>query len=213
MRWVVGLALAVGSLGLPQPLCAQPLPAERASGPDGSPLWTSNPILADSLARVARGSDLWRQALASLVRSDRRAIILTPDQVVVSDQPDGQDSRPFDPGVIAEVSPVVGEGARVDTVLVVVNLPLLQQLHDRAGSLPAELESDLDRILVHELYGHAFPYLLAGDLSGRCADPGPRERAADACAIRRENAVRAELGLGRRVDHGVEGLALARRHY
>jgi hypothetical protein len=70
---------------------------------------------------------------------------------------------------------------------------------------------DLDRILVHEIYGHAVPYLLAGDLSGRCADPQPQERAVDACSIQRENAVRAQLGLGRRVDYGLGDLNLSRR--
>jgi len=65
--------------------------------------------------------------------------------------------------------------------------------------------------LVHEIYGHAIPYLLAGDLSGRCADPKRGERASEACSIQRENAVRAELGLGRRTDYGLSDLALARR--
>jgi hypothetical protein len=101
----------------------------------------------------------------------------------------------------------------VDEVLVVVNLHLIERLHRRTGSLPAEMNLDLDRILVHEVYGHAVPYLLAGDLSGRCADPLPGQSAADACAIRRENAVRAELGLGRRTDYGMSDLLLARRQW
>jgi hypothetical protein len=63
---------------------------------------------------------------------------------------------------------------------------------------------------VHEVYGHALPYVVVGDVAGRCADPGKDERATDACAIRRENAVRAELGLGRRSDPGLLSLALAR---
>jgi hypothetical protein len=75
-------------------------------------------------------------------------------------------------------------------------------------SVRRDFEADLDRILVHEIYGHAVPYLLAGDLSGRCPDPGPNEPARDACSIRRENAVRVELGLGRRGDHGLSSLAL-----
>lgn len=211
-RWLVGLAIAAGSLGLPQATCGQPLPAGPGY-PGAAPIWTSNPVVAQSLTRIARGSALWRKVVGALVRSGRRAVVLTPDQVVVSDAADGRDFRPFDPAVIAEVSPVIHNGTRVDTVLVVVNLDLLSTLHGAGRSLPAEFESDLDRVLIHEIYGHAFPYLLAGDLSGRCADPAAGESAADSCAIRRENAVRGELRLGRRVDAGLEGLALARRHY
>ncbi|MGE3191220.1 MAG: hypothetical protein AB7N90_16175, partial [Vicinamibacterales bacterium] len=158
-----------------------------------------------------QGSRLWQAAVQAIRASGRRAVVLTPDQVVVSEAADGRDGRPFDEGVIAEVAPVPGHGRRVDVVLVVVNVGLLEQAHASRGSLPGEFDADLDRVLVHEIYGHAVPYLLAGDLSGRCADPGPRDRPADACAIRRENAVRAELRLGRRVDVGLEGLALARR--
>jgi hypothetical protein len=95
-------------------------------------------------------------------------------------------------------------------VFVVVNLDLIDRAHAARNSLPAERDADLDRVLVHEVYGHAFPYLLAGNLSGRCADPIAGERAVDACSIRRENAVRAELGLGRRTDYGVAGLSLSR---
>ena len=94
-------------------------------------------------------------------------------------------------------------------MVIVVNLRLVQDTHDARLSVPRDFEADLDRILVHEIYGHAVPYLLAGNLSGRCADPKKGESASDACAIRRENAVRAELGLGRRDDHGLYSLALA----
>jgi hypothetical protein len=95
-------------------------------------------------------------------------------------------------------------------VVVVINLPLVQAAHDVRFSAPQDFEADVDRILVHEVYGHAVPYLLAGDLSARCADPAPGERATDACSIQRENAVRAELGLGRRSDYSLSGLAIAR---
>ena len=77
------------------------------------------------------------------------------------------------------------------------------------GTAQADVATNLDRIVVHEVYGHAVPYLLAGNLSGRCADPAGGESATGACAIRRENAVRSELGLGRRADRGLYSLALA----
>jgi hypothetical protein len=48
-------------------------------------------------------------------------------------------------------------------------------------------------------------------MSGRCADPTPDERPSEACSIKRENEIRAELRLGRRMDRGFEGLTLTRR--
>jgi hypothetical protein len=174
------------------------------------PLVTSHPALQASLDRIASGSPLFRQALESIVVTGRLVAILAADQVVVTAASDDRSHRRFDPTVLAEASPLLSPGARVDAVIVVVNLALLEDTHRARGSQPWELQDDLDRILIHEVYGHALPYLMAGDLSGRCADPRPGERPERACAIQRENAVRAELGLGRRRDAGLDGLALTR---
>jgi hypothetical protein len=142
----------------------------------------------------------------------RRAIVVTPDQVRVADASRAGRSDRFDDTVVAEAAPLVQDDQRIDIVLVVVNVALIDEQHRARRLLPIEFEMDLDRILVHEVYGHAVPYLLAGNLSGRCADPRAGERVTDACSIQRENAVRAELGLGRRVDYGLHGLNLTRRH-
>lgn len=197
--WPICLSLAV----------ALTLVAERAHA-QSSPIETTNPTFQASLDRIAKGSGLWREAVHVIRAAGRRAIVVTPDQVrIAGDSPAPADR--FDDTLLAEVAPVLVDGSRVDAVVVVVNLAVLQQRHHEQQLLPVEFEMDLDRILIHEIYGHAIPYLLTGDLSGRCADPQPRQRAVDACSIRRENAVRAELGLGRRVDYGLEGLGLARR--
>lgn len=176
-----------------------------------SPFRTTNRILQASLERIATRSALWRAAADAVRAQGRRALVLTPDQVKVTDPADEEETEAFDEAVLAEVAPVVCPEARVHTVLVVVNLPLIKNIHDARWSVPLHVEADLDRVLVHEIYGHAVPYLLAGNLSGRCADPKEGERATDACAIRRENEVRAELGLGRRTDSGLYSLTLSRR--
>ena len=111
--------------------------------------------------------------------------------------------------MLAEVQPIADDWSRVDTVVVVINLPLLDKLYSDATG--ADLDADLDRILAHEVYGHAIPYLLAGHLSGKCADPLPKQRATDACAIKRENEIRGELRLGERRGYGLDGLTIARR--
>jgi len=196
------LAAIVGVLFYPGPSFAQS-PGETL------PVRTKNLVIEASLKRISSRSALWREALDALASTGRHAVILTPDQVVVTDAR-GTDRRRFDPTVLAGAAPVPSQDGRVGVVVVVLNLPLLQDTHRSRHSLPWEFEADLDRILIHEVYGHALPYLLAGDLAGKCADPEPDERPADACSIKRENAVRSELGLGRRKDSGLDGLALMR---
>jgi hypothetical protein len=207
LRVAAVLALGVGALS-PGVLAAGGDPREDAQS---SPtIVVGNPALRASLDRIYRGSATWRAELDRVAQSGRRIVVLTADQVVVSDGGPGAEVESFDPGVLAEVSVIAGSGSRVDAVLVAVNLTLLNEAHHRLGSTWSQRDADLDRILVHEVYGHALPYVVAGDVSGRCADPAKGERAVDACAIRRENAVRAELGLGRRADPGLMSLALAR---
>lgn len=194
-------------------LAAFLLPQAYVSGRGFAPVHADHPALQASLERIARGSALWRADLEAIRATGRRALVLTPDAVRVVDAQDSASAQPFGDAMLAEISLVRGHATAVNAVLVVVNLPLLDRAHNRRGSSDAEREADLDRILIHEVYGHAFPYLVAGDVSGRCADPVQGERAVDACAIVRENAVRAELDLGRRTDYSLNSLSLARPSY
>lgn len=189
------------------------VPQPAVFGLGYTPVHADNPTLRASLERIARGSALWRAELETIRQSGRQAVVLTPDAVVVVDDAASTRPQPFDKTVLAEISLVRPTATKVDAVLVVVNVPLLTKAHDRRGSSDADREADLDRILIHELYGHAFPYLAAGDISGRCPDPEPGQRADEACAIVRENAVRAELNLGRRTDYSLDSLSLARPSY
>jgi hypothetical protein len=175
---------------------------------DRPPILVDHPTLSASLARIYAGSPRWRKALDEVVNTGRRVVVVTPDKVKVHDG-EGGPAVPFDPTVPAEAQPIADDWSRVDTVVVVINLPLLETLYSDATT--ADLEADLDRILAHEVYGHAIPYLLAGHLSGKCADPLPGQRPTDACAIKRENEIRGELRLGERRDYGLNGLTIARR--
>ena len=168
------------------------------------PVVSSNPLLAASLERISRGSATWRSAIEAVRQTGRVVLVATLQELQ-----NGRHREAFDSTELAEVVPVLNQENEIPLVLVVVDLRLLQRIHEERRSVPRDIDADLDRILVHEVYGHAIPYLLAGNLSGRCADPRSGERAADACSIRRENAVRAELGLGRRLDGGVSSLTLA----
>jgi hypothetical protein len=206
----LGVAVLIAVFAAAVPVNGQPRtgPAPSVEPTDIAPL-TGHPALRASLARLWHGSPSFRAALVATAQTGRQVVLLTPDQVIVRDHAASLDSRPFDRDVLAEASPVLdGEGG-VSSVLVVINLPLIESLHERRGSLPGEVQVDLDRLVAHEVFGHALPYLMAGSLAGRCADPVPGQRATDACAIQRENIVREELGLSRRTDGGLQSLMLA----
>jgi hypothetical protein len=172
---------------------------------DATPIVFDHPELRAAVARIERGSASWRAAMAAIAEAGRRVILLTPGQVMVRDARGGEPTA-FDQATVAEVSPVVIGDGQVDAVVVVVNVDVLQDLHDQRRSLPGEFHADLDR----EVYGHAVPYLLAGHVSGRCTDPQAGQPALSSCAIERENVIRAELRLGRRTDGSLLSLNLAR---
>lgn len=46
-----------------------------------------------------------------------------------------------------------------------------------------------------EVWGHLIPIVEEGDHTGNCSDPGPGEPDLESCAMRRENAMREELGM------------------
>jgi hypothetical protein len=211
MRRKTNLALAIALITAALPTFAKaqthvspsPTPSVR------SPLLTTNRTFLASLNRISRGSSLWREAIEAVGQARRRVLVVTPEEVQITDASRERQRDGFDSGILAEAIPIVAENSQVRVVVVVVNLRLVRQAHDDRLSVPREFEADLDRVLVHEVYGHAVPYLLAGDMSGRCADPKKGENPSEACSIRRENAVRSELGLGRRDDGGLSSLTLA----
>lgn len=190
-------------------VAASPL---RADDPVSAtaPVITNHPIIQQSLERLSLRSAAWRAAALEIERLGRKAVVVTPKQVRVKDPNSGAVGS-FDHDVLAEVQPLAEHETRVDAVVVVVNVELLQRLQGQLATI-GDFEDDLDRIIAHEVYGHAFPYLLAGALSGKCPDPVAGQRAEHACAIKRENTIRGELRLGQRRDYGVAGLAIARGH-
>jgi len=207
---LLGIRRRMAAAGLILALGLPPLASANGMVHTESVIRSNDRLLLARLEAIQRRSPLWRAAIEQLRATRRQVVVVTPDQVVVKDSLDSAKGERFDPTVIAAAAPLPGPDSRLDVVLVVVNLPLLQSLYQRSAAPPSGLHNDIDRILIHEVYGHAVPYLLAGDLSGRCPDPEPGERAADACSIRRENAVREELRLGKRTGHGLEDLTLTR---
>ena len=171
--------------------------AQEASG---GPLQVWNPVLASSVQRLTTESASWREAITAVAATGRRALVITPDQI----------KTPIEADTLAQVFPLADEQSHVETVLIVINVNLLHEL----SGLPAtavDFEDDVDRIIAHEVYGHAIPFLLSGSLAGKCADPAIGQSAAASCAIQRENVIRREMRLGQRADYGRDSLASTRR--
>lgn len=188
------------------PLTGQMAPRSRT----GAPVYATDPGIQVILERIADRSAAWRTALDSVASFGRMVLVVTPAEVIVADDTTDSVTDAFDPTSLAEAAPVVSADGVVNVVLAVVNIPLLQRTHAALGTSAADYESDLELLLIHEVFSHAVPYLLAGHMSGRCPDPIEGQRAVDACSIRRENVIRSELGLGKRKDYGLSGLVAGR---
>ena len=90
---------------------------EAATGP----LLVSHPILAASVERLASESPSWRDAIAP-----------SPPPAVArySSPPDQGSRRRSTPSTLAQVHPFTDDQSRIDTVLIVMNLELLQHCQD-----------------------------------------------------------------------------------
>ena len=183
-------------------LVATPFSVSAQETADG-PVVVWNPALAASIERLSSESRTFRDAIDAVTTTGRHAVLATPDQVKHIE---------FDRSVLAQAYPLTSDQSRIDTVVVVINLELLQKLSGLSIAA-VDFEEDLDRIVAHEIYGHAVPVLLAGSMSGNCADPAIGQSALTSCAVQRENVIRREMKLGQRVDYGRDSLALARRQF
>jgi hypothetical protein len=195
-RMLAVLALSAGT--------ALPLSAQQTAPPAGqaarmAAFTVADTSIAEALRRIDSGSSSWRTALDSVVAVGGSIVVATLRELRgVPEQ--------FARGELAEATPIVAGDSTLATVFVVVNSELLERTYRLVASPRAERDADLMRILIHEIYGHAVPYLIAGHVRGQCPDPvDPRTRG---CSINRENIVRAELRLGFRRSYQLSGLAL-----
>src|SRR5262245_2745231 len=182
-------------------IVATPFAVSAQEATDGAIL-VSHAAFAASVDRLAAESRTFRDAIDAVAATGRKAVLTTPDQV----------SFEFDRTVLAQAYPQSDDRSRVDTIVIVINLDLLQKLSGLSMKA-IDFEDDLDRIVAHEVYGHAIPILLAGGLSGHCADPAVGQSALTSCAVQRENVIRREMKLGTRIEYGRDSLTLARRYH
>lgn len=100
------------------------------------------------------------------------------------------------------------DSARVGTVVIRTHLDRLQAaarsrtlLGIGAGRAQRWLDETTDAILIHELWGHLIPIVEEGDHTGNCSDPAPGVPDPESCAMKRENAMREELGMKPRTEY------------
>ncbi len=116
-RWLTAAILT--SLTATSALIAQ----ENASVPPADSLdlvLAGHPSIAASLERISNASALWRGEVEVLRSTGRRAVIVTPQQVLAADPRRGR-QRAFDNSVLADISLLPGTTSGIAAV-VVVNL-------------------------------------------------------------------------------------------
>jgi hypothetical protein len=67
--------------------------------------------------------------------------------------------------------------------------------HPSRPDAMTEFEAAVDAILIHEIWGHLIPVVLAGSPHARCPDPLPGQADLASCVLQRENELRQEIGL------------------
>ena len=174
-----------------------------------SALLAPHPVVRKALERILARSARFRDGLEQVSNLGRHVLVLTTDQVAMTSGR-AEDSYALDDSELAEAVAVADPDSVIRTVVVVLNLDLVQRVARELSLSDRDLADDIDRILIHEVYSHAVPLLIEGR-PGRCSDPEEGQPAIEACSIRRENEVRADAGLGLRTDYGLRSLALGRR--
>ena len=142
-----GLAAVTAAVAFGTSVSAQP---PRWTAVERPPVIVEHPTLSASLARIYARSPRWRRALDEVVNTGRRVVVITPDHVRVRDG-DGSADTSFDPTVLAEVQPMPDEWSRVDTVVVVINVRLLESLYTDATMRDLESEIEARTVRLDEL--------------------------------------------------------------
>ncbi|MFW6078477.1 MAG: hypothetical protein ACODAE_02580 [Gemmatimonadota bacterium] len=162
--------------------------------------------LAERIESLSERSPTWRSAMAELRRGEFRVVVGDPAGVRAGVEVLSRyRTRHF-----GEVIPLRDGRGGVTGAVVVVDVERVRRLVERSGLPERVVDGDVERILIHELYGHVVPLARSRRLDGGCPDPGPGEPALSSCAIRRENRIRAELGLEMRVAYDLTGLVVGR---
>jgi hypothetical protein len=163
-----------------------------------------DPLLHQRVLGLTHRSATWRAGLDSLRATGFRVVVASPEQV----RAELPGMASYDALHLGEVVPLRDAEGGIVGAVVTIDLPRLRALAAQARVREEVLLGDVDRILIHEIYGHVLPLAETRRISGGCPDPGPSDPPTSSCAIVRENRIRVELGLPERLTYDLRGLAL-----
>lgn len=198
---MLAAALGCTSAARPRPQVQAPAPV-RVVGK----VTVADELLAARMDALERRSAIWRAGMDSIHATGFFVLVAGP--AAVRSMVRGLEH--YSPQHLGEVIPLRDENGEIAGAVVTIDLPRLERLWRRTDLPRSAFEADVDRILIHEIYGHVVPLAASRSIEGGCPDPQPGQPAWTSCAIRRENVIRDELGLEPRVAYDLTGLAIGR---
>jgi hypothetical protein len=95
----------------------------------------------------------------------------------------------------AGVTVAKGAEGSLSSVVVALSVDAMKQIADGAAYMGDYFTGELDRVLIHEIYGHVVPVVEARDMSKGCPD-AVEEGETQSCVAKREAQIAAEIERG-----------------
>ena len=147
-----------------------------------------NPVLAERIAQIELKSPKFRAAW-QMVQSSGVPIRIGTDADVRDQLPSWYRNNPDH---WAGVTVARGGEGNLTGAVVALRVDQIQRFADEHAYAEGYLENELDRVLIHEIYGHLVPVVEARDMSKGCPD-APRPGEEKPCVAIREEEIAAEL--------------------
>jgi hypothetical protein len=198
----------------PLPLHAQPCP--RASAGVGDPLLSAlaieDPYLAERVRQLELRAPLLRAALDSVragcvdvrvgtVEGMGGSVRWLPGSLPPDDL--AQTAARVDTGTQAVREMVVRVDMRAIARHLRGRVPSPETWFSRSRR-QARFDGLVDAVLIHELWAHLVPVAIGGSVRFLCPDPLPGQADLQSCSLRRENELRAQLGLAPRTQYSID---------
>ncbi|MFO7259666.1 MAG: hypothetical protein DIU52_000825 [bacterium] len=202
---VLASAFGCTSTARPRPDMGAPAPPPTSVRIIGT-VTIADDLLARRMDALAARSATWRAGMDSIQAAGFHMVVAGP--AAVRRMVRGLEN--YAPEHLGEVVPLRDPTGAIAGAVVTIDLPRLERLWRRTGLPRSVFEADVDRILIHEIYGHVVPLAASRSIEGGCPDPKPGAPALSSCAIRRENVIRKELGMEPRLAYDLSGLVIGR---
>ena len=181
------LLLAVSCAALLFSACAKQQLGQASPKSEGVTVLSSE--LAGHIAQIAEKSPTFRASWQKL-HSSGVPIRIGTDRQLHAELPSRYRKQPRN---WTAVTLARGRTGNLSHVVVALNENAMEIIAERAASGDEYMKGELDRVLIHEIYGHVVPVVEARDMSKGCPD-APRPGESRSCVSIREAEIAAELG-------------------